>query len=134
MRQTRVARNPMDRVLGGVCGGLAAYLGINAWWARAAFGLLAALSGGVVILLYLILWWVLPPYDVLQPPAGGRDLGTLLGVALLFALTGAITVARGLGMLTGPGGADLFWPGMLLLVGLALLWRELRAERRHGSE
>ncbi len=127
MRQTRVARSPEDRVLGGVCGGLSAYLGINAWWARLALVALAALSGGVVILLYLVLWWVLPAYDVLAPPAGGRDLGRLLGVALLLALTGAVTVARATGALSSPAGVDLFWPGMLLLTGLALLWRELRA-------
>ncbi|MBN2471422.1 MAG: PspC domain-containing protein [Anaerolineae bacterium] len=127
MRQTRVARSPLDRVLGGICGGLGAYLGINAWWVRAAFVALAVLSGGVVALLYLVLWWVLPAYDVLAPPAGGRDLGRLLVVVLLMALAGAITVARGMGALTGPTDTDLFWPGMLLLTGLALLWRTLRA-------
>lgn len=125
-QQTRVARSLLDRVLGGVCGGLGAYLGINAWWIRGVFVLLTLLSGGVAALLYLMLWWLLPAYEMLTSPANGRDLGTLLLVGLLTALTGAVIVARGMGVLTGPGGADLFWPGMVLLIGLVLVGRELR--------
>lgn len=127
IRQTRVARSLRDRVLGGVCGGLGAYLGVSAWWARGVFALLTVLSGGVAALLYLMLWWILPPYEMTETSVSGRDLGTLLLVALLTILTGVVIVARGLGLLTGPGGADLFWPGMVLLVGLVLVWRELRA-------
>jgi phage shock protein PspC (stress-responsive transcriptional regulator) len=126
-RQTRVARSLTDRVLGGVCGGLSAYLGLNPWWARGLFVLLTVLSGGVAALLYLVLWWMLPAYTTLEVSPAGRDVGPLLLVGLLFALTGGVTAARGMGLLNGPTGADLFWPGMIMLVGLALLVRELRA-------
>ncbi len=127
IRQTRVARSLTDRVLGGVCGGLSAYLGLNPWWARGLFALLTVLSGGVAALLYLILWWGLPAYTTPDAPPAGRDTGTLLLVGVLFVLAGAVTAARAMDLLSGPGGVDLFWPGMLVLVGLALLVRELRA-------
>lgn len=126
-RQTRVARSLVDRVLGGVCGGLGAYLGINPWWARALTVILTVLTGGVAALLYLILWWILPPDLTPNEPAPGRDLGRLLLVGLLIALGGAVALARGLGLLTSPQGADLFWPGVIVVVGLTLLWREWRS-------
>ncbi len=122
----RVARSLTDRVFGGVCGGLSAYLGINAWWARLALILLTPLSGGVVALLYLVLWWTMPLNLEPDVPHVGRDLGALLLVGLAIILTGAIVLARGMGLLTGPGGADLFWPAVAVAVGGALLWRQWR--------
>jgi len=126
-RQTRVARSLVDRVLGGVCGGLSAYLGINPWWARALAVVLTVLTGGVAGLLYLILWWTLPPDLTPGEAAPGRDLGKLLLVGLLIVLAGAAALARGLGLLSGPQGLDLFWPGVIVVVGLTLLWREWRS-------
>ncbi len=126
-RQTRVARSQVDRVLGGVCGGLSAYLGINPWWARALAVVLTVLTGGVAGLLYLILWWTLPPDLTPGEATPGRDLGKLLLVGLLIVLAGAAALARGLGLLSGPQGLDLFWPGVIVVVGLTLLWREWRS-------
>lgn len=122
----RLARSLTDRVLGGVCGGLGAYLGINPWWARLAFAVLAVLSGGVAALLYLILWWTLPLNLEPDVPYAGRNLGLLLWVGGATILTGLVVLARGLGLLSGPGGADLFWPGVALIVGAALFWRQVR--------
>jgi len=43
-----------------VCGGLADFFGINAFWVRLAF-LIALIPGGVPgLLLYLILWLIIP--------------------------------------------------------------------------
>lgn len=128
MRTSRLARSLTDRVFGGVCGGLGAYLGINPWWARLAFAALAVLSGGVAALLYLILWWTLPPDLTPDAPHRGRDLGPLLMVGGAITVTGLIVLARGLGALSGPSGADLFWPAVVTVMGAALLWRALRGE------
>ena len=47
-------------VIGGVCGGLAEFTGISAFWFRLLFVILA-LPGGVPGLLpYLLLWIVIP--------------------------------------------------------------------------
>lgn len=127
MTTHRVARSLQDRVLGGVCGGLGAYLGIAPWWIRLAFAVLTIFSGGVAALLYLLLGWTMPLDLEPDLPRAGRDLGMLLLVGGLIMLTGLVVLARGLGLLSGPGGADLFWPVVAVIVGAALLWRQLRA-------
>lgn len=56
-------RSRSNRVLAGVCGGLAEFFGINATWFRLAF-LIAFLPGGVPGLgLYLLFWLVIPAGD-----------------------------------------------------------------------
>lgn len=53
-------RSRRNRVFLGVCGGLADFFGVNAFWIRLAF-LIALIPGGVPgLLLYLILWLVIP--------------------------------------------------------------------------
>jgi phage shock protein C len=49
-----------NRIIAGVCGGLAEFFGIRAFWFRLAF-LIALIPGGVPgILLYLLLWLIIP--------------------------------------------------------------------------
>jgi phage shock protein C len=62
MMNTRgpLRRSRRNRVFLGVCGGLADFFGINAFWIRLAF-LIALIPGGVPgLLLYLILWLIIP--------------------------------------------------------------------------
>jgi phage shock protein PspC (stress-responsive transcriptional regulator) len=57
--QRRFFRNPDDKMLGGVCGGLAAFMG----WDPTAVRLLTFILmwfGGVVVFIYLILWLIVP--------------------------------------------------------------------------
>jgi phage shock protein PspC (stress-responsive transcriptional regulator) len=56
----RLYRSENDKMLGGVCGGVAAYLKIDSSIIRIIFALLT-LGFGTGILVYLILWVVLPP-------------------------------------------------------------------------
>ena len=51
----RLARSADDRLIAGVCGGIAAAFGVDANLVRLVFALLA-LAGGAGILLYLALW------------------------------------------------------------------------------
>ena len=55
----RLKRNPMNRVIGGVCSGLADYFGIDVVLVRAIFAA-SFLFGGVGGGLYLILWILMP--------------------------------------------------------------------------
>ncbi len=50
-------------MIGGVCGGLGAYLGIDATIVRLFFVLLA-FGNGIGIPIYLLLWIVMPPDDL----------------------------------------------------------------------
>jgi phage shock protein C len=53
-------RSRYDHIIAGVCGGLAEFFGISAFWFRLAF-LIALIPGGVPGLgLYLLLWLILP--------------------------------------------------------------------------
>ncbi len=55
----RIYRDPDNRVLGGVCGGLGAYMGIDGLIIRIVFVIIFFLFG-VGLLIYLILWIIIP--------------------------------------------------------------------------
>ena len=55
----RFYRDPEEKVIGGVCGGIAAYFGIaNPMWIR--LGFVALTFAGIPIILYPILWAIVP--------------------------------------------------------------------------
>jgi phage shock protein PspC (stress-responsive transcriptional regulator) len=54
----RLFRDPDDKYIGGVCGGLGAFFQIDPTWIRVIF--LIGLFAGFGVLLYLILWIVIP--------------------------------------------------------------------------
>lgn len=55
----RLYRDPDNKVLGGICGGIGAYFNIDPVWTRIAF-VIALLIFGSGSLLYLILWIIIP--------------------------------------------------------------------------
>lgn len=55
----RLCRSRTDRMIGGVCGGLGQYLGIDSVLVRLFFVLLA-FGTGVGVLLYLLCWIIIP--------------------------------------------------------------------------
>ena len=56
----RLRRSKSNRMLAGVCGGLAEFFGISSFWFRLAF-LLALIPGGIPGLVpYLVLWIIVP--------------------------------------------------------------------------
>ena len=60
--RTRELRR-QNAIIGGVCGGLGAYFGIDPWVFRIIF-LLLLLPGGLPgFLPYVILWWAVPRAD-----------------------------------------------------------------------
>lgn len=59
----RLTRSSSDVLLGGVCGGLGQYFGIDPTLVRLIFVLLT-LAGGSGVLIYFILWIVIPRDDM----------------------------------------------------------------------
>jgi phage shock protein PspC (stress-responsive transcriptional regulator) len=55
----KMFRNPDDKVLGGVCSGIAAYFGIDIVIVRLLF-IILIFFGGTGLILYIILWIILP--------------------------------------------------------------------------
>jgi signal transduction histidine kinase/phage shock protein PspC (stress-responsive transcriptional regulator) len=131
-RATRRARRSRDdRILGGVAGGLAQHLGVDPMHVRIAFVLATAL-GGLGLVLYAGLWMILPADPHLDESAPGleaatrqgkrqgrasrlSDAGPLVAVGV-FGL-GIVILAQGMF-----GGSLLFWPVLLGVVGLGVLW------------
>jgi phage shock protein C len=61
-----------DRIVGGVCSGLAAGFHVNVLWFRIAFVLLAFLQG-IGVLIYIVLWLVMPERVDGKPAGSGFD-------------------------------------------------------------
>lgn len=59
MQQKRLTRSSTDKMIGGVCGGIAQYFGVDATLVR-VITTLAFFVFGAGPLLYLILWAVMP--------------------------------------------------------------------------
>lgn len=66
MEEKKLTRSASDKMIAGVCGGLAKYFGIDAVLVRILF-VLFALAGGPGILLYIILWIVMPEEAAATP-------------------------------------------------------------------
>jgi len=66
MQHKKLQRSRGEAMIGGVCGGLGDYFGIDPTVVRLAFVLLALL-GGHGLLIYLILWIVMPRQPVDAP-------------------------------------------------------------------
>ncbi|MEL6561635.1 MAG: PspC domain-containing protein [Bacteroidota bacterium] len=61
MTSERLSRSDNDRILGGVCAGLARYFGLDTALVRIGYVLLSILSAAFPgILVYIILWFVMP--------------------------------------------------------------------------
>ncbi len=56
----RLTRSRRNRVLTGVLGGVAEYVGANPTAVRVVFSVATLLSSGLLIIAYGLLWWLLP--------------------------------------------------------------------------
>jgi phage shock protein PspC (stress-responsive transcriptional regulator) len=72
-------RRGSDRIVGGVCSGLAAYFGVDVLLVRIVFVILAFLPPGVGIgvILYLVLWFLMEPPEG-APTSATRNIGARL--------------------------------------------------------
>jgi phage shock protein C len=60
IQQHELRRSLNDRMIAGVCGGLAEFFGISTFWFRLAF-LISLIPGGVPgLTLYVIMWIIIP--------------------------------------------------------------------------
>jgi phage shock protein PspC (stress-responsive transcriptional regulator) len=56
----QLRRSRSDRMLGGVCAGIARYFGVDPVAVRVGYAILSFFSGGLAILAYPVLWMVMP--------------------------------------------------------------------------
>lgn len=149
--KTVLYRSESDRMLGGVCGGLGDYLGIDSTFARLFFVLLF-FGSGIGVLAYLALWIIMPEESNAYAGKGWEEnikdsaqnfgervqnvgeefgeavrsphpkAGLIVGIALI--ALGALLFIENLGI---PGlgwlSFDILWPLLLIIGGGALLLR-----------
>jgi phage shock protein C len=130
----RVHKLKEGRIIDGVCGGLAAYLGVEAVWVRVGWAILA-LAGGIGIVAYILAMYLFPrgeAEEVKPPVRVQRSAGPLIAGLVLIGV-GAAIVLRALGILDyGFWGAwhiawVISWPIALIGGGIFLLlvyWRQ----------
>ncbi len=151
-KKRKLYRSRSDAILGGVCGGLGAYLGVDANIVRLVF-LLLLLASGTGLLVYLALWLLVPQEGAQPSPAEQRleegaqeiaakarelservrnadrpnDAWVALAIGIALVAIGAVVLLHNLGL---PAlwwiRWGVVWPVVLILIGLALLLRQGR--------
>jgi len=72
--KSRLERSSTNRVIGGVCGGIAEYLAVDATLVRVVFVITAFLTAGLFVLAYIVLLVLMPqpgqpaPFTTSTPP------------------------------------------------------------------
>ncbi len=131
----RVLTRSRDRMLGGVAAGLADYFDIDPTIVRLGLVLTALLSGGIVLVAYIALWIIMPeppatqllnatgasPAGPASPPVRGGNGALILGVILVAVGGVALMSQFPMFQMIGWGLARIWWPTMLILVGMALI-------------
>ncbi len=135
----RAVRSLDERMLGGVSAGLAAHLGVNVRAVRVAF-LVLTLLGGFGVAVYAGLWLMMPAARHLEESSPGLEAATRQGkrprrtsrIADVGPLVAVAAMVLGLAVLGNQwvGGSFLFWPLLLGLVGVAVLWRQADEAQR----
>lgn len=135
MSQARLTRSDTDRMIAGVCGGLAHYLNVDPVLVRLAF-ILLFFARGIGFPLYLILWIIMPGEssvdevegDVIQKNisevgetvySGVNRLGRPGTIGVMLILLGAYFLISQFGWLEGA----VFWPLLIVGFGVYLLLR-----------
>lgn len=152
METHQLTRNLSDRMVAGVCSGLAEYLAVDVTLVRLFFVLLA-LGDGIGGLLYIILWVIMPAEYQDQSPQfdGSRvakvaeemahtgegvsrtvfhpDSRTKLLIGLVLVILGVFYLLENLNI---PGLAwldvDILWPVLLIVGGIIFLVRRGRSQ------
>lgn len=122
----KLQRNTHNKVLGGVCSGLADYLGIDTALVRILFAIF--LFAGAGLFIYLILWIVMPARrDYQNQQAEGqyaaqKDTGkssrSSFTAGLVLIIMGVVLL---LGDLIPQVNWKAYWPVLLIILGLSLI-------------
>lgn len=152
----KLYRSVTDKMLGGVCGGIAEYFSIDPVIIRLAF-VLAVIFGGGGILAYIILWIIIPqkPYIItpfnqenktdanLVDDEGEKKTSNDLQSNMLYknlnnnktVFAGVLLVVLGMIILISnfvPGFYFRdYWPVILIILGLAII---LKAKNQNRNE
>ena len=120
----RLYRSRADRMLAGVCGGLADYFEIDPTLVRVVYAVVTVLTGVLGgLVLYVLLSVIMPQAaasdsDDMAPPSAGR----LASAGLVLVILGVLLLVANYGVLAWWTWARM-WPVILIVGGLVLLVR-----------
>jgi len=135
MSENRLTRSD-DRVIAGICGGIAEYLEVDVMWVRLLFVLLIFASG-IGFIIYLVLWFIMPQADGLETgtavlkenlddmgqtvTGGAKKIGQPGGMGVILISLGVLFLLNQLGWFGWIG--SLFWPLLIIGIGFYLISR-----------
>ena len=144
----KLHRSRNDRIIAGVCGGIAEYLAIDSTIVRIVFALITVIPNGVGLLAYIIMVIVVPEEPVSETESSG-GLNKSVGyvrvvdgrvetsedrswlsqrrnlVGLVIILLGVASLIRAI--MPSLGWADhMFWPLLVILIGVYLIFTTKR--------
>ncbi|MDO8186440.1 PspC domain-containing protein [Conexibacter sp. JD483] len=122
-----VQRSAADRLLFGVCAGIARSTGADVLLVRLAVTALLVVTGGVGLVAYAALVVLLPAEPGPITPWSQRSRTT----PALLLVFGAVLYALGLHVVTPP--LSVLVPAALLTAGVVLVWRETTRAREAGT-
>lgn len=140
MPETKLTRSETDRMIAGVCGGLASYLKIDSVLVRLGFVVLLFASG-IGFPIYLILWVIMPSEAAAEKVGSqviqenidemGRTVASSMNRIGRPNTVGIILILLGIYFLFnqfGWGGwlSNIFWPLVIIGVGVYMLSRRGR--------
>jgi len=143
MTDGRLYRSKMEKMLGGVCGGLADYFHTDPALVRLIALLVVVLSGGLGIVVYLAAWLIIPAEpaqagygqvvrdEAVEGNPGGGPSPEMAGPqpeSRRQRLAGIVLVVLGVLFLLDrllPSWFSLgrLWPLILILIGAWIIWR-----------
>ncbi|MFY9303191.1 MAG: PspC domain-containing protein [Atribacterales bacterium] len=142
--EKRLYRSRTDRMLGGVCGGIAEYFGVDPTLIR-LLAVVLIVAGGAAIIAYIIAWIVIPeePKNLSIEEKAEKENVTIPGekseerrkdvelVAWILIFVGLIWFCLNLFSLWLPSRffVRLVFPVALVIVGILLLWERKKEER-----
>jgi phage shock protein C len=141
MSGTQLTRSETDKMIAGVCGGIATYLDIDSVFIRLAFALLA-LASGIGVAIYLIMWIVMPRESIVAASdavvmqdnikdlketvsSGAGRLSKPATIGLVLMMLGGYFLLAQLGLVGWLSTA--LWPVLIIGGGVYLLWKRKNA-------
>jgi len=126
-QQRRLYRSQTNKVIAGVCGGLAEYLNVDTTIVRLVW-ILLTLLGGSGIILYVIAFFIIPEGSIIMGDTRfpvKSEFGSARIFGILFVAVGAVLLLDNLGIFSFCRLWDTAWefvlPGILILLGIYLL-------------
>ena len=132
----RLYRSRKDKIIAGVCGGIAEYFNIDPVWTRLIAVLLCFING-IGIILYIIAWILMPENPKQKPgkmttaeKAAKRavkknDMNSMVIIGIVIAVVGILLLLKNLGF-----EFSLLWPFLLIALGIFIIVRQKNEKRK----